>query len=49
MKSNCTIEKIIDNLKAKSSHGWDGMSVKLMKAIKTVLVNPLTLKINQML
>ncbi len=43
------IEKTIDNLKAKSSYGWDNISTKLMKSIKTALINPLTIIINQSL
>ncbi len=43
------IEKIIDNLKTKSSYGWDNISTKLMKSIKTALINPLTIIINQSL
>ncbi len=44
-----TVETILDKLKTKSSYRWDGMSVKLLKAIKSVLTKPLTVIINQML
>ncbi len=43
------IEKIVDNLKPKSSYGSDNMSTKLMKSIKAALINPLTIIINQSL
>ncbi len=33
------VGKIIDNLKPKSSYGWDTMSTKLMKSIKAALIN----------
>ncbi len=46
---NSTVEEIIHKFKNKSSYGWDGMPVKLLKSIKTVLIKPLTLIINQML
>ncbi len=44
-----TVENIIDNLKPKSSCGWDGMSLKLMKTINPAIIEPLTVMINQML
>ncbi len=43
-----TVETILDKLKTKSTYGWGGMSVKLHKAIKSVLIKPLTVIINQM-
>ncbi len=46
---NGTVRIIIAKLKNKSSYVWDGMSVKLLKVIKTVLMKPLTVIINQML
>ncbi len=47
--NNDTVGKEIDNIKPKTSYGSDGMSVKLMNAVKTALVKPLTLIINQSL
>ncbi len=44
-----TVETILDKFKTKPSYGWDGMSVKLLKTIKSVLIKPLTVIINQML
>ncbi len=44
-----TVETILDKRKTKSSYGWDGMSVKLLKTIKSVLIKPLTVIIKQML
>ena len=44
-----TINKHINELKNKNSTGKDGISSKLLKAIKTSLIKPLTLIFNQML
>ena len=44
-----TIIKPINELKNKNSTGKDGISSKLLKAIKTSLIQPLTLIFNQML
>ncbi len=44
-----TIESIIDKLKPKSSFGWDGISSKLLKCIKSAIVKPITIIINQSL
>ena len=41
------VEKIIDKLKSKSSTGYDEMSTKLLKILKTVLISPITTIINQ--
>ncbi len=41
--------KIIDNMKSKTSCGFDGISMKIVKSIKNVLVEPLTIIISQML
>ena len=41
--------KAIDNLENKNSSGHDGISNKLLKLIRHVLCNSLTLIINQML
>ncbi len=41
--------KIIDKLKPKTSYGFDGISTKLLKQIKLIIVEPLTVIINQML
>ena len=43
------VQKYIDDLTAKSSCGPDGISSKLLKRIKNVLVDPLTVIINQSL
>ena len=42
------VENIIDKLKNKSSSGYDGISNTILKSIKSVIINPLTLLINQM-
>ena len=42
-------KEIIDSLKAKSSCGVDGLSVKLLKLIKEEMSTSLTLVINQSL
>ena len=42
------VENIIDKLKNKSSSGYDGISNTILKSIKSVIINPLTLIINQM-
>ncbi len=39
--------KIIDKLKPKTSYGFDGISTKLLKQIKLIIVEPLTVIINQ--
>ncbi len=41
--------KIIDKLNSKSNYGFDGISTKLLKQIKLIIVEPLTVIINQML
>lgn len=41
--------EIIDSLQAKSSHGYDFLSTKLLKRIKELIVPPLTIIINQSL
>ena len=41
------IAKILDNLGAKQSSGWDGITNKLLKDLKTSLVQPLTIVFNQ--
>ena len=43
------LDKIIDQLKPKTSTGWDDISMKLVKLIKTDLLSPLKIIINQML
>ncbi len=43
------IINIIDKLAIKTSCGFDGISPKLFKTIKIILINPITLIINQML
>ena len=42
------VENIIDKLKNKLSSGYDGISNTILKSIKSVIINPLTLIINQM-
>ena len=42
------VESMIDKLKNKSSSGYDGISNTILKSIKSVIINPLTLIINQM-
>jgi hypothetical protein len=44
-----TVEKAIDQLQAKSSCGWDGMSTRLLMQCKRVIVKPLTCLINKSL
>jgi hypothetical protein len=44
-----TVEKAIDQLQAKSSCGWDGMSTRLLKQCKTLIVKTLTCIINKSL
>ena len=43
------IEKIISKLKSKSSAGFDGISLKMLKMISPLLLRPLTLIVNQSL
>ncbi len=43
------VMKLIDNMKSKTSCGFDGISMKIVKSIKNVLVELLTIIINQML
>ena len=43
------VKKTINNLQAKSSSGCDGISSKLLKVIEPVIINTLTLLINQVL
>jgi retron-type reverse transcriptase len=43
------VDKIIDQLSPKTSFGFDGLSTKLIKNVKPVLVKPITIIINQML
>jgi len=42
------IEKVIDNLKPKTSSGIDGVSTKLLKHIKSAIIQPVTIIVNQM-
>ncbi len=44
-----TVGEIIDKLKPKTSFGWDGLSMKLVKHTKIDLLVPVTAIINQML
>ena len=43
------ISKLIDNLKNKASYGHDNISNILIKRAKEILIEPLTLLVNQML
>ncbi len=43
------ISKIIDKLKPKTSSGYDGISTKLLQTIKSAILKPITIIINQML
>ena len=43
------IDKIIKNLKSKSSTGYDNISNKLIKHARAILVKPLTLLTNQII
>ena len=43
------VQKVIENLKSKTSYGVDRMSNKLLKYVKNELLNPLTNIINQTL
>ncbi len=45
-----TVNDILDKLAAKSSFGFGGLTTKLIKkTIKSILVKPITIIINQML
>ena len=44
-----TVKEIVNNLKSKTSLGYDGISTKLLKTIQNILLEPLTVIINQML
>ncbi len=44
-----TVNDIIDKLAPKTSFGFDGFSIKLIKTTKAMLTKPITLIINQML
>lgn len=46
---NKVINEIIDSLAVKTSSGFDGISTKLVKSVKEVLIKPVTLIINQMI
>lgn len=43
------VNTIIDKLAPKSSTGYDGISTKLLKTIKNVILSPITIIVNQML
>ena len=43
------VSRIIDSLKPKTSSGVDSISNKLIKYVKDVILEPLTVIINQML
>ena len=43
------ISKVIDKLKSKSSTGIDNLSTILLKKVKSCLLGPLTLIVNQSL
>ena len=44
-----TVVKIINDFPAKSSRGFDGISIKLLKSIKYEILDPLTIVIDQSL
>ena len=44
-----TVTNILKNFKPKSSKGWDGISMKILKFIASILAEPLKLLINQSL
>ena len=44
-----SVSRIIDSLKPKTSSGVDCISNKLIKYVKNVIMEPLTVIINQML
>ena len=48
VKEDC-IDKIIKNMKSKSSPGYDTISNKLIKHARAILVKPLTLLTNQII
>ena len=43
------IDTIVKNMNSKSSTGYDGISNKLIKQARAVLVKPLTLLMNQII
>ena len=47
--TNDIIEKIIDNLQSKPSHGHDGLSTKLLKSVKAEISTTIDHIINQSL
>lgn len=47
--SEAEVSKAIDSINSKSSSGFDGLSTKLLKSIKNIILKPITLTINQSL
>ena len=47
--NNECVMNIINNMKPKSSCGHDGLSIRFIKEIKDIIIDPLTIIINQML
>ena len=43
------VNDILESLPSKTSSGYDGLSLKLLKSIKHIILEPLTLIINQMI
>ncbi len=43
------VSEIINKLSPKTSFGFDGISAKLLKSIKTAVIKPITIIINQMI
>lgn len=41
--------KIVDNMEPKNSSGFDGISLKLLKSMKNIIIKPLTIILNQIL
>ncbi len=43
------VSELINNLSPKTGFGFDGISSKLLKLIKTAVIKPITIIINQMI
>ncbi len=43
------VDQLINKLSPKTSFGFDGVSSKLLKSIKTTIIKPITIIINQMI
>ena len=49
LKSTLILDSIINNMKSKSSTGYDNISNKLIKSAKDVVIKPLTLLMNHII